>query len=233
MRRLSKAVRDLIVPVWHRVRFVSYLFRRAQPPHDSRFPYQSPHIDHVFSSTRPVLDIGSGGDPFPHATLLADRYIEPTKHRTDLFRRDGKPLVICDIEQLPFRDGVFEFVMCSHVLEHVENPIMACRELQRVAHAGFIETPTLMKDALFSWADGMHKWHTTQIANRLLFMEYDARRLAGIRSSAFRDLIFGRVFHPLQTAFNENPDLFNTFFSWKDRFEVTVLLLDGTVRELW
>jgi SAM-dependent methyltransferase len=37
-----------------------------------------------------------------------------------------------DIESLLFRDGVFDLVICSHVLEHVGNDIAAMREIGRV-----------------------------------------------------------------------------------------------------
>src|ERR1051325_7871532 len=43
-----------------------------------RFDYQRRHVGFDIRPGERVLDIGSGGDPFPHATLLADRFMEPT-----------------------------------------------------------------------------------------------------------------------------------------------------------
>lgn len=37
-----------------------------------------------------------------------------------------------DIQDLPFKDESFDFIMCSHVLEHVEDDIKAMKELHRV-----------------------------------------------------------------------------------------------------
>ena len=176
-----------------------------------------------------ILDIGSGGDPFPYATILGDRYLQPTRHRQSKFRTLDKPVVICDINALPFRKHQFDYAVCSHVLEHVNEPIQACMELQRVAQAGFIETPALMKDALFAWAKGMHKWHVVKIANRLVFFEYSERLADGVGSKQWYQLIFGPIYHPLQKVFNENQDIFNTMLEWNASFEVTVMMLDGTV----
>lgn len=212
-----------------RIYAILFLFKPAKNPTDNRYTYQKDFIRHQFSREEKILDIGSGGDPFPYATILADRYLEPTSHRYAVFKSEGKPVIICDICSLPFIDGAFDYVVTAHVLEHVEDPIKACLELQRVAKAGYIETPTLMKDALFSWAKGMHKWHLLSQGNHLFFFEYTNRMSEGISSSAWSDLIFSTIYHPLQEAFNDNQDLFNVMFEWEDQFDVTVIKQDGSM----
>jgi hypothetical protein len=225
--RLRQAVRNLR----QRLRVVSYALRRPLHPDESRAGYQQAHLRFRFAPGMRVLDIGSGGDPFPHATVLADRYLEPTRHRASAFRAEGRPVVICDIHHLPFAADTFDYVVCAHVLEHVDEPGLACAELQRVAGAGLVETPTLMKDVLFAWARGMHRWHLTAIARRLVFFEYSERQLDGIGRPAWQEVIFGAPYHPLQAAFAENQDLFNVIFEWSGGFEVTVMWLNGEVRE--
>jgi SAM-dependent methyltransferase len=208
---------------------IFFLFKPAKNPDENRYTYQKKFIRHQFTRGEKILDIGSGGDPFPYATLLADRYLEPTYHRSAVFKSEGKPVIICDISALPFIDGAFDYVVAAHVLEHVEDPIKACLELQRVAKSGFIETPTLMKDALFSWAKGMHKWHLLSQGNRLFFFDYTDRMSEGIRSSAWCHLIFSTIYHPLQEAFNDNQDIFNVMFEWENQFDVTVIKQDGSM----
>lgn len=225
IRSIARKLRDV-------ARVLLPLLRPAEPPASSRFAYQQHYLRHSFVPGESVLDIGSGGDPFRYATVLADRYLEPRRHRSESFRAEGRPAVICDIHQLPFADQQFDYVVCSHVLEHVDDPVKACRELQRVGKAGFIETPTLMKDALFAWADGMHKWHVSSIANRLVFFEYSPRQLAGVQSRAWERIIFSSVYHPLQSVFNKNQDLFNVMLEWRGHFDVLVLRLDGSVESL-
>ncbi|MFZ9981642.1 MAG: class I SAM-dependent methyltransferase [Cyclobacteriaceae bacterium] len=41
-----------------------------------------------------------------------------------------------DIHRMPFPDNTFEFVICNHVLEHVEDDFMAMREIKRVLRPG-------------------------------------------------------------------------------------------------
>jgi len=215
--------------IQERLQAILFLFKPAQNPVTNRYAYQKPFIKHQFTQKEKILDIGSGGDPFPDATILADRYLEPTYHRSAVFKSEGKPVIICDIGNLPFVDGAFDYVVAAHVLEHVEDPIKTCLELQRVAKSGFIETPTLMKDALFVTAQGRHKWHLLSQGNHLFFFEYTLRQSEGIKSSAWWNLIFSTIYHPIQEAFNDNEDLFNVMFEWKNQFDVTVIKQDGTM----
>jgi SAM-dependent methyltransferase len=172
-----------------------------------------------------IVDIGSGGHPFPKATILADRFLEITNHRHDKLVRDEREFIILDIEHLPFKDKSIDYVYCSHLLEHVNSPEDACNEIIRVGKAGYIETPNIMKDMLFSWARGMHKWHTLTINNKLLFFEYNERQLEGVRSTYWRDTVLGKYYHPNQDLYYPNEDMFNTMFEWEESFEVFVYRL--------
>jgi len=44
--------------------------------------------------------------------------------------------VECPIEQMPFGDGSFDVILCSHVLEHVARPRAALAEIHRVLRPG-------------------------------------------------------------------------------------------------
>jgi hypothetical protein len=48
---------------------------------------------------------------------------------------------ISDSRPWPFGDNQFDYVICSHTLEDVRDPIHVCREIARVGKAGYIETP--------------------------------------------------------------------------------------------
>jgi len=206
--------------------------RAPYPGELHRYEYQKALFDFGIKPGDRVLDVGCGTDYFPLATELLDLYLGPTVHRHDAITQIPLPMVLADIHQIPFKDQSFDFVYCSHVLEHVEDPIRACGELMRIGKRGYIETPTLGKDGLFGWAKGMHKWHLVQISNRLCFFEYNERQLEGIRSHVFRDLVLGPDVNSMQPAFFENQDFFNVMFLWEGRFSVHVFYLDGRVRIL-
>lgn len=49
-----------------------------------------------------------------------------------------------DVHQIPFEDNTFDVVFCNHVLEHVEDDILACSEINRVLKKegwGIIQSP--------------------------------------------------------------------------------------------
>jgi len=213
-----------------RIRITRVLPRPEYPT--GRFPYQERYIQFDIKPGDKVLDIGCGAFPFPHATVLIDQFPGDTKHRYDPLCTEGKRFIQADVSQLPFPGKSFDFVYCSHVLEHVDDPIKACGEIIRVGKRGYIETPTFGKDALFAWANNMHKWHIVAIGQNLCFFEYLQRQLEGIRSTAWKDFIFSKWYHPLQEAFYENQDLFNVMFTWCERFNVFVFRLSGSVEVL-
>ena len=74
--------------------------------------------------------------------------IAPTKAVMDWFRKQGltnittvdlKPGVAAmrmDITRLGFKNDVFDFILCSHVLEHVPEDLVAMSEMLRVMKAG-------------------------------------------------------------------------------------------------
>lgn len=176
-----------------------------------------------------VLDLGSGARPFPRATLLAERFLGSTPHRAqERAVKDRRPLLVVDVHNLPFADDSIDYVYCAHVLEHVEDPLRACREIMRVGKAGYIETPTRMKDVLFSWAEEIqHRWHVVRCGNRLVFFEYDAVTRRGLGCDLWRRSILSRWYHPNQDLYFPNQHLFNTCFEWTEGFEVSVFWLDG------
>lgn len=50
--------------------------------------------------------------------------------------RNPKADLQVDIQALPFADGAFDLVLCSHVLEHIRDDRLAMRELRRVCSPG-------------------------------------------------------------------------------------------------
>ena len=216
-------------------KFLGFGVRRLQPrpswyPDELlRYDYQKEFIDFGLKPGDRVLDVGAGSDPFPHATHLADLFLEACEHRHSGVVTDARPFTLATVLALPFPDKYFDFVYCVHTLEHVDDPLQACRELMRVGRRGYIETPTLAKDMLFSWAKGQHLWHVIAIGNELCFFEYSDSQSKGIASTAWWDVIQSTYHNPLQEAYYRNLDLFNVMFQWQESFDVHVFRQDGTV----
>jgi SAM-dependent methyltransferase len=97
-----------------------------------------------------VLDVGSGDKPFWRADVIVDKFLDDNQQRAsgEIIYDKRKIFVKADVENLPFKDKVFDFVFCSHLLEHVRNPDKAIEELMRVAKRGYIEIPSYVADFL-------------------------------------------------------------------------------------
>lgn len=103
-----------------------------------------------------VLEIGSGDNPNPRSDILVDRFLDDNTERGSDLVID-RPLVLADAHHLPFRDGVFAYTICSHILEHMDDPIQFAREVQRVSHAGYIGSPSEIAERMFHWS--FHRWY--------------------------------------------------------------------------
>jgi SAM-dependent methyltransferase len=91
-----------------------------------------------------VLDVGSGDKPHWRADVLLDHYVDAAyagQRSARSAARITRPMFDADAAAMPFADGVFDYVICSHVLEHVPDPAAVIAEMTRVGRAGYIEVP--------------------------------------------------------------------------------------------
>lgn len=113
-----------------------------------------------------VLDVGSGDGPFARANVLCDKFISETENRIGPILID-RPFIAADIMSLPFKTKSFNYIFCSHVLEHVDDPEKAMNELMRVGQKGYIETPSEFLEKIKS-SPG-HKWYVSLKNGVLIF----------------------------------------------------------------
>lgn len=128
-----------------------------------------------------VLDVGSGGGPNPRANVLCDKFVSDGAERHGNVLISDRPLVVGDVECLPFADNAFDYVICAHVLEHVRDPAAAIKELQRVGRRGYIETPSAEWEKLAGFP--FHRWLVSRVDGRLVFQQ----KRAPIEDQALRD----------------------------------------------
>lgn len=130
-----------------------------------------------------VLDVGSGHNPNRRADILLERELEASIHRSGARAAipAGKQLVIGDAQQMPFRNGVFAFVIASHIAEHIPQPALFLQEMQRVGRAGYLETPGPLSEWLLT--EPYHLWILERDRDELVFR---SKR----RSRPFSDLFY-------------------------------------------
>ncbi len=164
-----------------------------------------------------VLEVGSGGSPYFRANVLIDAYAETRERHWAPFITD-RPSVLGMGEALPFRDKSFDFVIASHVREHSADPESFLRELQRVAKAGYIETPDAFMERINPYWD--HRSEVT-VRNGVLEVRkkpawrFD-RELVELYDERAKGLIAGSVIP-------SNPFTFHTRFYWTDQIPYRIV----------
>ena len=99
-----------------------------------------------------ILDIGCGYTAHENATVICD------VQDLSSFYKD-KNFVKLDGNVLPFKDNEFDFVIASHVIEHVKDVKTFINELSRISSKGYIELPTILEDNLVFENKKDHIWH--------------------------------------------------------------------------
>tara|TARA_Y100000816_G_C25997522_1_gene521104 strand:+ start:95 stop:736 length:642 start_codon:yes stop_codon:yes gene_type:complete len=124
------------------------------------------------NQTWKVLDIGCGYSAHKNASVICD-----IQDLSNFY--DNKNFIRLENNILPFKDKEFDFVIASHVIEHVKDVKTFLSELERVSNKGYIELPTILEDNLVFENKNDHIWHTEfdddekkiNISNKLQYIE--------------------------------------------------------------
>jgi SAM-dependent methyltransferase len=130
-----------------------------------------------------VLDVGGAGAPFLRADYVMDILPFEEVH-WDQARDRGTPRFdkstyvqrdICSREPWPFKDKMFDYVICAHVLEDIRDPIWVLDEILRVGKAGYIEVPSRLYETSYG-TEGKsvtgashHRWIVDVVDDALRF----------------------------------------------------------------
>ena len=132
------------------------------------------YIENLLSQKKDwkILDIGCGYSANNYATTICD-----VQDLSNFYK--NKNFVILKNNVLPFKDNQFDFVICSHVMEHVKDLKYFIKEIERVSKRGYIELPTKLEDNLVFENKKEHLWqmdfddvnHKLLISNKIQFLE--------------------------------------------------------------
>lgn len=103
-----------------------------------------------------VLEIGPGSLPHSRSDVFLelsyDDEEQAKEQRGNAEKIDlNKPVIYYDGRRFPFEDNEFDYIICSHVLEHVDDVDYFISELKRVAPKGYIEYPRIYYDYLYNY----------------------------------------------------------------------------------
>lgn len=131
------------------------------------------------------LDLGSADRPISENAITVD--LNP----------EYNPYIVADVTKLPQTDSVCDFIVASHILEHLDNTIDALKEWRRVLkingrigimvpHGEYVDSDDL---------------GDTSMTHRQLFTEKTLELF--MKHVGFRDIIVTRLERPL--AYNKCP----------------------------
>jgi len=171
-----------------------------------------------------VLDVGSGNYPHPRANVICDKCIDNDTERggeylpkieTQIRFLKNRIFIVAEAESLPFKDKIFDYTICSHVIEHSEYPDLVLKELVRVSSRGYIETPSIISEILFGW--DYHKWYIILERNTLMFKRKKVSNdLGGLLSIFLRNPYF-------KLFYMQNKDLFNIRYHWNKSINYKII----------
>ena len=134
-----------------------------------------------------ILDIGCGYRANKHASVLAD-----VQDLSDFYKE--KIFIKINEKKLPFEDKEFDFVIASHVIEHVEDFEFFLKELERISTKGYIELPTRLGDNLVFENKTDHIWWFTYDDNNNLITASKRNQLIDPFITVSMAKIFEKIF---------------------------------------
>jgi hypothetical protein len=168
----------------------------------------SGNVEQILSLIKPcdlVLDIGGWAQPFRRANFVMDAMPFETR---GFYAKIGLPdhmgnseeqfsekswiqRDICAREPYPFADKSIDFVICSHVLEDIRDPLWVCSEMIRIGKRGYIEVPSRIMESIVDnrlkiVGASHHRWLVSIEQSKIIFeMKYHLIHKKGLHLPAY------------------------------------------------
>lgn len=106
-----------------------------------------------------VLEVGPGAYPYYRSDVYIDKFDPNEDVALEQFggkrleNKKGIPHYITKDGIFPFKDKAFDYVICSHVLEHVSKSEihLLLNEMQRVTKRGYLEFPSIFFETIYNY----------------------------------------------------------------------------------
>ena len=169
-----------------------------------------------------VLEIGPGAGPHPRADVFLELKLESEEEYKKQFGQDkklqtDKEVVFYDGKTFPFADKQFDYVICSHVLEHVPDVEGFLSEIFRVGKKGYLEYPLITYEYLFNYDVHFNflKWN----GQKLFYKKKDSTHLNEFRP--VQAFFLETLQKDYDTYFKKIPQFFIEGFEWDRPFEIS------------
>lgn len=211
-----------------------------------------------------LVDIGCGPNPHKNSKVAIDPFIEPVIHRdndvvidVNKITQKGCKFVKANCENIPFENKFFDVSYSSHMIEHVDDPILACQEIMRVSKKGVILSPNIFAEHIFGRT--FHKWFVLYRENLLIFIEKSDDEIQPLwgdipkkdgdkykfnnQTNPFEILLndgnwykgkekMPRISNKLKQMYYSHHPAIENVFIWENQFSVLVIYQNGSTKRL-
>lgn len=180
-----------------------------------------PHKITNIKDTDRVLEIGPGSNPYFRSDVLLELNYNDEHDRVRQFGHSeklvtDKQIVYYDGLNFPFKDKEFDYVICSHVLEHVEDLKLFLSEIFRVSSKGYFEYPLATYDYLYNF--DVHINFLKYDGNKLLYMRKQELPLNSFKP--FQKFFLKTLDNGYGDFLGKIPHCFFEGFEWKMPFDI-------------
>ena len=171
-------------------------------------------------STDKVLEIGPGATPYYRSDVFLELQYDNEQERVAQSGHIGilktiKQIVYYDGGKFPFGDKEFDYVICSHVLEHVVDADFFLSEIQRVGKKGYLEFPTIYYDYMYNFPE-----HQLFILKKNGIINWMTKEESGLMKYEVIQRFFNKTCElKYYETINNFKDYFFQGFEWSDTIE--------------
>lgn len=171
-------------------------------------------------ATDKVLEIGPGATPYFRSDVFLELHYENEQERIAQSGHVGilkteKKLVYYNGGKFPFEDQEFDYIICSHVLEHVADADVFLSEIQRVGKKGYLEYPTVYYDYLYNFPE-----HQLFLLQKKGVINWMTKEESGLMKYAVIQRFFNTTCElKYYDTINNFKDYFFQGFEWFDAIE--------------
>lgn len=180
-------------------------------------------VESVIPNNALVVEVGPGHIPFQGATEFVDW------QDWDNFGGGKVHFLDLNTDALPYAEKSVDFIYCRHTLEDIYNPFWLCREMQRIAKAGYIETPSPLAEVCRGIDGSSLPWRGYVHHRYLVWEDEDTLNFLP-KYPLIEYLDFGQEEAEIIDLLNTSPMYWNTHFFWDDSIPFKRLEHDQTFK---
>lgn len=167
-----------------------------------------------------VLEIGPGASPHKRSDVFLEyefdspEMAEAQRGYEDSLKTE-KPVIYYKGDIFPFGNKEFDYVICSHVIEHVKNLDKFISEIKRVGKSGYFEYPTIYYDYVYNIPEHVNlvKFRNSKI----YWMRKEDTFLPEFKE--IQSLFYKSLTHRYWSLFVDFKEYFIEGFEWFDDIE--------------